>query len=85
MDISLDKNLRAALEASMIKYFERQLDHDLGNLEAVFLLDFILEEVGPSIYNQAVKDVQANLLQRVQEVDAEVFVDELGYWAKPRR
>lgn len=85
MDINLEKHQRDLLAASLIKYFDRNLDHDLGNLDAGFLLDFILEEVGPSIYNQAVRDVQNNLLQRVQEVDAEVFVDEVSYWSKPRR
>ncbi|MBP6115313.1 MAG: DUF2164 domain-containing protein [Neisseriaceae bacterium] len=85
MDINLEKHQRDLLAASLIKYFDHNLDHDLGNLDAGFLLDFILEEVGPSIYNQAVRDVQNNLLQRVQEVDAEVFVDEVSYWSKPRR
>ncbi len=85
MNITLDKTMRATLEASLIKYCERQLDVDLGNLDAVFLLDFVLAEVGPCVYNQAVKDVQNNLLRRVNEVDTEVFADEFTYWPKQKR
>ncbi len=85
MSIELDKPTRATLEASIIKYCERQLDYDLGNLDAAFLLDYVLAEIGPCVYNQAVKDVQNNLLRRVNEVDTEVFADEFTYWSTQKR
>ncbi len=85
MTISLDKHQRTLLEASLAKYCEQDLNFEIGNLETAFLLDFILTEVGPSIYNQAVRDVQTRLLQRVNEIDAEVFTDETSYWAKKHK
>ena len=49
---------------------------------AAGLLGYLLEEIGPSIYNQAVADVQERLQHRVSELDIEVHEDEFGYWRK---
>jgi uncharacterized protein (DUF2164 family) len=54
----------------------------VGNITAAALLNFLLEEIGPSIYNQAVADVQERLGQRVAEIDVEIHEDEFAYWRK---
>ena len=41
-----------------------------------------LEEIGPAIYNQAVRDVQERIRTRIDEVDIEVHEDEFGFWKK---
>ena len=46
------------------------------------LLEFFLEEVGPSVYNKGVADAQSSLQARVLEVDIEVHEDEFQYWKK---
>lgn len=82
MAIELDKDTRAAAIASIERYFEQQMDERIGNVAAGGLLGFFLEEVAPSVYNQAVADVQQRLLARVNEVDIDVHEDEFGYWAR---
>jgi len=47
-------------------------------------LNFFLEEIGPSIYNQAVAEVQERLIARVTEIDIECHEDEFVYWNKRR-
>ncbi|MCF7807974.1 MAG: DUF2164 domain-containing protein [Candidatus Marinimicrobia bacterium] len=42
-------------------YTQTELDHELGNFEAEFLIDFITETFGPLYYNQAIQDVQVHL------------------------
>jgi uncharacterized protein (DUF2164 family) len=64
------------------RYFAEHLDQKIGNVTAGGLLGFFLEEIGPSVYNQAVADVQERLQARVAEVDIEVHEDTFGYWAK---
>ncbi len=64
------------------KVFPRGHDEPIGNVAASCLLSFLLEEIGPSIYNQAVSDVRERLQQRVAEVDIEVQQDEFQYWRK---
>ena len=56
MTLKLDKTLNPQLHASLQRYCSQELDTDIGELQASFLLDFILQEIGPHIYNQAIRD-----------------------------
>jgi len=38
--------------------------------------------VGPSVYNQAVSEVQERMQLRVTELDIECHEEEFGYWQK---
>lgn len=82
MTIELSKDARNAAIASIERYFAENMDEKIGNIAAGGLLGFFLEEIGPSIYNKAVADVQERLQARVAEVDIEVHEDEFGYWQK---
>ena len=82
MTIELSKEIRAEAVASIERYFRENMDERIGNIAASGLLAFLLEEIGPSIYNKAVSDVQERLQQRVSEVDIEVHQDEFQYWRK---
>ena len=84
MTIALNKEARATAVTSIERYFKDELDEKIGNIRAAALLNFFLEEIGPSIYNQAVADVQERLIGRVTEVDIECHEDEFGYWTKRR-
>jgi uncharacterized protein (DUF2164 family) len=50
-------------------YFREERDEEIGDLAAEFLLDFMLRQIGPFVYNQAVHDVQAVLNQRLAALD----------------
>ena len=91
MTIELTKEAKQNALESLQKYFELNLDQPLGNLAAGALLQFILEEIGPSIYNKGVADAQSRMQERLGELDYEVHADEFPYWRnrdrqpKPRR
>jgi uncharacterized protein (DUF2164 family) len=82
MAIELPKEARAQAIASIERWFQEERGERVGNITASALLGYFLEEIGPSIYNQAVADVQDRLAQRVAEVDVDVHEDEFGYWRK---
>ena len=82
MTIELSKQARAQAIASIERYFAEHLEERIGNVAAGGLLGFFLEEIGPTIYNKAVADVQERLQSRVSEVDLEVHEDEFQYWRK---
>jgi len=82
MPIELPKDTRAQAIASIERWCREHLDEPIGNVAAGGLLGFFLEEIGPSIYNQAVADVQERLQARVAELDFEVHEEEFGYWRK---
>lgn len=82
MPIELSNEAKAQAITSIEKYFQENLDERIGNMAAASLLSFFLEEIGPSIYNKAVADVQERLQARVADLDIEVHEDEFGYWRK---
>ena len=80
MSIEIPKEANKAAIASIQRYFEENLEHEIGSLEAGALLAFFLKEIGPSVYNQAVADAQARMQARVMELDIEIHEDEFQYW-----
>lgn len=85
MTTLLHKDQRAQAIASIERYFLENMDERIGNIQAGALLGFFLEEIGPSVYNQAVTDAQERLQARVSELDIDVHEDEFGYWRKRER
>jgi len=80
--IELTKPERTAAIRSIQRYFEENLPEPIGDLPAGLLLNFLLEEVGPMIYNRAIVDAQARLQQRVSDLNGELYADEFQYWPK---
>lgn len=85
MTIELSKENRNEVIVSIQRYFAENMDEIIGNLAADTFLDFLLQELGPLVYNKAVSDVQGRLQARVMEVDMEVYEDEFQYWNKRDR
>lgn len=85
MSIELGKEAKAQAVASIERYFRENMEEPIGNVAAGGLLGFILEEIGPSIYNKAVLDVQERLQARISELDLDVHEEEFGYWRKFER
>jgi uncharacterized protein (DUF2164 family) len=83
--IELSKEDRAQAIASIERWFRENREEPIGNVAAAGLLGYLLEEIGPSVYNRAVADVQERLQQRPAELDFEVHEEEFGYWRKRDR
>ncbi|MBI5258802.1 MAG: DUF2164 domain-containing protein [Burkholderiales bacterium] len=82
MTIELSKEARAEAVRSIERYFQENMEERIGNIAAGALLNFFVEEIGPTIYNLAVAQVQERLQARVAELDIEVHEDEFRYWRK---
>lgn len=82
MDIEISPEARKQSIASIKRYFDEQLDTDIGDLKAEMMLGFVLKEIAPSVYNQAIQDAQTFVRDRVVEMDSSLFAREFGYWEK---
>jgi uncharacterized protein (DUF2164 family) len=80
--IELSKQARADAVASIQRYFREEMPEPIGELPAGLLLNFILDEIGPAIYNKAIGDAQARLLGRVSDLNGELYADEFQYWIR---
>jgi uncharacterized protein (DUF2164 family) len=80
--IELEKEARQQAIASIERYFRENMDEPIGNVAASGLLGFFVEEIGPVVYNQAVRDVQERLQARIAELDIDVHEEEFDYWRR---
>ena len=81
-DMELPPATRAEAIASLKRYFEENMPEPLGDLPAGLLLDFVLQEIGPVIYNRAIHDAQTRMQMRVADLTGELFEDEFQYWPR---
>jgi len=56
------------------------LEQDIGDLKASMLLDYVLKEIGPTIYNQAIENAQAYFQGRVADLEGVCYEKEFAYW-----
>ena len=62
--LQLDKEQEEVLLDELRAYMSDELNMDIGNLPAKFLLDFMVELIGPKIYDQAISDAEPWLYDR---------------------
>jgi uncharacterized protein (DUF2164 family) len=82
MSLELAQQARTDATASIQRYFEENMSEPIGELPAGLLLNFILEEIGPAIYNLAIADAQTRMQQRVLDLSGELYADEFQYWPR---
>ncbi|MDJ0595659.1 MAG: DUF2164 domain-containing protein [Pleurocapsa sp. MO_226.B13] len=80
MTIKLSKETKQQLIESIKRYFEVEMDEEIGDLKASLFLDFCLQEICPSVYNQAIMDAQSYLNNRVSDLGDTCYEPEFGYW-----
>ena len=82
MSIELSKEARDEAIGSLELYFQEHLEQRIGNIAAGALLDFVLQEIGPCVYNKAVADVQERLQARLLEIDIELHEEPFTHWRR---
>jgi uncharacterized protein (DUF2164 family) len=83
MTVTLSDDASKRAIASIRRYCDEVLEQDIGDLKGQLFLDFILKEIGPSIYNGAIADAQAYLRDRVADLEDVSHKPEFGYWPSP--
>ena len=82
MPVTMSDEATERSVASIRRYFAEQLDQELGELPARLLLEFMLKEIAPSVYNAAIADAQIFLRDRVADLDGACFEPEFAYWQR---
>lgn len=85
MPITLPDTTQQQAVTSIERYFREHMDEPIGNVAAAGLLKFFLAEIAPLAYNQGVADAQAQMQQRVTEIDIDVHQEAFSFWPpRPR-
>ena len=77
-EITFSRDQTAHMVDKLQKYLRRELDVEIGDFDAEFLLDFFAKELGAHFYNQGMADAL-----RVVEEKTESLVDTLTWLQKP--
>ncbi len=71
--IEFSSNEKNIIAKSLQDYFDKELDQELSNFEAQFLLDFITDEIGGYFYNRGIYDAQSILEQNMENITDAVY------------
>jgi uncharacterized protein (DUF2164 family) len=66
--VDFTKAERDAIIKKIQAYCAKEMDQEISPFEAGFLLKFFVDEVGPYFYNTALRDAQAVLNRRMEEI-----------------
>ena len=70
--------------ASIRRHVKEELDLDIGDLKASVVLEFVLAELAPSVYNMGVADAKAFFTERTEDLGA-FSLEEFTYWPAASR
>ena len=76
MRIKLDDDRKAQIARAVMGYFSSEFDEDISEFRASELVEFMLKQIGPSQYNQAIQDARKYMAGKLDDLDTEFFEPE---------
>ncbi|AIQ23595.1 hypothetical protein D3C76_1583450 [compost metagenome] len=71
--IKIQREHKLQITSSIQDYFETELSSEIGQLASENLLDFMLKELSPYIYNQALADARKVIEQKMISIEEELY------------
>ena len=71
--IKFTKGEKAIILGKIQRYFREELDQEIGQFDAEFLLDFFAEELGAYFYNRGLYDAQILLEGRMESIAEAIY------------
>lgn len=71
--IDFSKAEKAIIVGKIKLYFSEELNHQIGQFDAEFLLDFICQEIGSYFYNRGLYDAQSTLSEKLSDIQDAIF------------
>ncbi len=78
--ITLSDDTRKQAIASIRRYFADELGQEIGELKASLVLDYVLVELGPAVYNKAIADAKSFFDERAADLGALCHHEEFQFW-----
>ncbi len=85
MPIELTKQETADVIPSLRRYFREELEHEISEMQAKFVLNYFLKEIAPFAYNRGVQDAERYFRGRVEDLSGTCFEPALTYWQKKKK
>lgn len=69
---------------SLKQYYAESFDEELSDFQAEGLLDFFVRELGPPVYNQAIRDAYGFMQDKLSDLEGEFYEPEDPYSQRVR-
>lgn len=80
MDAAFSNEQKLEIISSIRRYFAGNLDCELSEMQAGFLLDYFMEEIAPFAYNKGIDDAQKYLIRITEDLPGICFQEALTHW-----
>jgi uncharacterized protein (DUF2164 family) len=71
--LKIPREHKALLVSKIRSYFETERSEKIGELAAENLLEFMIKQLGPIIYNQAIHDARTVVMQQMERMEEEIY------------
>ena len=78
MRVKLSDERKSEIADALVAYFADEFDEDLSAFRAASIVDFMLRQIGPSQYNQAIADARKYMAEKIDDLDTEFYEPEDG-------
>ena len=73
MRIRLTEERKRAILGALKGFYAEMFDEELSTFRAEETLRFFQKALGPPVYNQAIQDARAFMLEKLEDLDAEFY------------
>jgi uncharacterized protein (DUF2164 family) len=71
--LKIPREHKALLVSKIRWYFETERSEKIGELAAENLLEFMIRQLEPIIYNQAIHDARTVVMQQMERMEEEIY------------
>ena len=71
--INISRKNKDKIAQDIQEWFRENLDQEIGNLDAEFLLDYFTENFGGFYYNQALSDVHSLIAEKTEPLADRIY------------
>ena len=75
--VDFKKEEKDVIISKVQRYFKEELDQEIGQFDAGFLLNFFAEKIGPFFYNRGLSDAQRVIEERFEYIKDALYEIEM--------
>ncbi len=72
-EIEFTREEKDAIVLQIKDYFLKELDREIGQFDAEFLLEFFIRQIGPYFYNKGLLDARTILQHHIDNIDEALY------------
>ena len=76
MKINLSEERKQDILKAFASFYYSEFDEEISEYRSEQVLDFFMNILGPSVYNQAIQDARAFISEKLDDLDAEFFIND---------